>query len=404
MDPKILFPFAVNKHREKIIAFDTTHAWGYQSGEVEYIDLSLGSCGCLPLGFKRKDFFVTVQKELEGFSFLSGEFLTTNNYVVELAEKLYELSNGYRSVFTVSGSDAIETAIKTAKHFQRNTRPLIVGFENSYHGSTYLSSSISGATYLHETYGRDANCRTVPWDLDAVEQLINQYPSQISCLVVESCSWQAGLHTFDSAWWQRLQTLCRHNGILFIIDDIAFCGGKTGRFFGFENNIQPDMICVGKALSGGYYPLSACLVSEDIYNVVKETRYFHGFTYSFNMSGILSTLHYLKVLENENVYDQYQHIKKEATTMFDKITIHKCIRNIRTYGSTWCLDINSGMLTDEDISELFLNNGLYLGIWNSSPSYTKHVLIHLPNIFDQDYFTQLEHRLNIVLEQLSDKL
>jgi adenosylmethionine-8-amino-7-oxononanoate aminotransferase len=280
---------------------------------------------------------------------------------------------------------------------------LILGFENSYHGCTYLSSSISGTTHLHETYGRDPNCITVPWDLDTVEEIINQNKNQISCLVIESCSWQAGLYNFNTDWWKKLQFLCNQNEILLIIDDIAFGGGKTGKFFGFDQTVQPDMICLGKALSGGYYPLSACLVSEKIYDTVKETRYLHGFSYSFNMSGILSTLHYLNVLEEEKIYNQYQHIRETASKLFNSITQYQSVTAIRSYGLTWCLDVNTGNLSDEEISNLFLSNGLYLGVWNS-PAHTKRILIHLPNVFDQIYFDKLEKRITGVLEQLSDNL
>lgn len=400
MDPKLIFPFAVNKQREKVTLFDSTHTWGYTKDNVNYIDLSLGSCGCLPLGFKRTDFFDAVQSKLQDFPFLSGEFLTTNKYVIELSDKLYNLSGGYRSVFTVSGSDAIETAIKTAKHYQGNSKKYILGFENSYHGCTYLSSSVSGTTYLHETYGRDSSCITVPWDLYEVERVMKDLSGQISCLVIESCSWQAGLHSFDSEWWQRLERLCRDNKIIFIVDDVAFCGGKTGKFFGYDSSITPDMICVGKAFSGGYYPLSACLVNERIYDVVKETRYFHGFSYSFNMSGILSTLHYLNVLDNENIYNEYPVIVETADKIFQSLN-YNCLTGIRNYGLTWCLDIKTGSLTDEDVSKLFLDNGLFLGVWNS-PTHTGQLLIHVPNINDAQYFNQLEQRLNCVLGKLSD--
>lgn len=400
MDPKVIFPFAVNKQREKVTLFDSTHQWGYTRDNVDYIDLSLGSCGCLPLGFKRTDFFNVVQERLQEFPFISGEFLTTNQYVVELAKRLYDLSGHYRSVFALSGSDAIETAIKTAKHYQGNKKQYIIGFENSYHGCTYLSSSVSGTTYLHETYGRDPNCITVPWDLDEVERTMKTHAGNVSCLVIESCSWQAGLHSYDNSWWQRLEQLCRSNGVVFIVDDIAFCGGKTGKFFGYNSSITPDMICVGKAFSGGYYPLSACLVNETIYDVVKETRYFHGFSYSFNMSGIISTLHYLDVLSSENVYENYQVVVSTADNIFKSLK-YSCLTGIRNYGLTWCLDIKTSVLTDEDISKLFLDNGLFLGVWNS-PTHTGQLLIHVPNILDDAYFDQLEKRVNAVLGALSD--
>lgn len=391
MDPKLIFPFAVNRYRNNIIPFDGVIEWGYTLGNQDYIDLSLGSCGCFPLGFARSDFSQHVQDRLNTFPHLSGDFLSTNNYIIDLADQIYTLSNGYRSIFTLSGSDAVETAIKVARQSQQNKKPLMLGFANSYHGSTQLSASISGSTYLHQTYGRDANCITLPWDLDQVEQEIRQLGSDnICCLIVESCSWQAGLYSFDDAWWQRLQKLCNSNDIVFIVDDIAFCGAKTEHFFGFNQTIQPDIVCVGKAFSAGYYPLAGCLVNDRIYNAIKDLLFLHGFTNSFNMAGILSTLHYLDVIKKENILDQQSTSRSLANTVFKNFTT-------RNYGLTWCLDITH----NKDSSEVFkimLDNGLYMGLWNSNPN---RLLISVPNTIDINYYTKLEQRLNSAIWKLT---
>ena len=127
MNNKLIFPFAINKHQNNAIVFDGVHDWGYTKDNNNYIDLSLGSCGCLPLGFQRTDFIESVQSKLPEFPFISGEYLTTNKYVIELAERLYSLSNGYRSIFATSGSDAIETAIKVAKNYQPTEKNIILG-------------------------------------------------------------------------------------------------------------------------------------------------------------------------------------------------------------------------------------------------------------------------------------
>jgi putrescine aminotransferase len=396
MDPKIIFPFAVNKDRNKIIEFTSVNKWGYNSHNKDYIDLSLGSCGCFPLGFHRYDFADTVNNQLKGFPHLSGEFLTTNEYVIELAEQLYTLSNGYRSIFTTSGSDAVETAIKVARHLQGKNKKILLGFENSYHGSTYLSQSIGGTTYLHEQYGRDENCISLPWDLDQAEEIINTLDG-VCCLIVETCSWQNGLHKQSQQWWLRLKELCRQRNIIFIIDDIAFCGGKTGHFLGYDLLIEPDIVCIGKALTGGYYPLAGCLVSERLYDTLKETPFLHGFSYSFNMSGILSSLHYLEVIREECILENYHSIHTVADDYFTSLKGHEAVGDVRNYGLTWCLDLNSTNInSNSELLKVFLDHGLYLGLWNSH----KQLLISVPNVLDSDYINQLKSRLSAALKYL----
>lgn len=402
IQPKILFPFAVNNDARQIQTFEACTQWGYSYQGHDVIDMSLGSCGCVPLGFTRKDFSQAVQHA--HYPFLSGDFLTTNTHIVELANQLYNLSNGYSSIFAVSGSDTVEASLKIAKlyHKLRNNpnKKIMLGFDDSYHGSTYLSSSVSGSTYFHEVNGRHPDCYSVSYNLDEVEATINELGAEnISSLIIETCSWQAGLHTYNKEWWLRLQNICKQNDIIFIIDDIAFCGGKTGKFFGFETYITPDIICAGKALSGGYFPLSACLISQKIFTVTKETRFMHGFSYSFNMSGILSALHYLKILDKEGVYDQYPKVKENSTQLFDKLTALPSVKNIRNYGLTWCIDLNIDNITNDYLFDLFFKNGLYLGLWNS-PATTKRILIHTPIINDDSYFNMLDTRLSEVLGQL----
>jgi putrescine aminotransferase len=402
MKTNILFPFAINNDHSKIQVFESCTKWGYNHGEYDVIDMSLGSCGCLPLGFTRTDFTQAVQKN--HYPFLSGDFLTTNKYIIELADRLYNLSNGYSSIFAVSGSDTIESALKVAKLYHtlngKSSKKIMLGFEESYHGSTFLSSSVSGSDYFHNINGRHSDCHTVYYDLDRTEAIINQLGAEnISSLIIETCSWQAGLYSYSKEWWTRLQDLCKQHDIIFIIDDIAFCGGKTGKFFGFESYITPDIICAGKALSGGYFPLSACLISKKLFSVVKETRFMHGFSYTFSMSGILSALHYLKVLDDEHVYKQYDLVKETAIEIFDKLKELPSVKDIRNYGLTWCIDLRIDNMTNDYLIDLFFKNGLYLGLWNS-PAETKRILIHIPSIEDTDYFNIVNARLTAVLKSL----
>jgi adenosylmethionine-8-amino-7-oxononanoate aminotransferase len=400
--PKILFPFAINSDPSKIRTFESCTKWGYKHLDTDVIDMSLGSCGCLPLGFTRTDFAQAVQEN--HYPFLSGDFLTTNEHIIELSDKLFSLSNGYNSIFAVSGSDTVEAALKVAKLYHNlkgnTSKKIMLGFEESYHGSTFLSSSVSGSTYFHDINGRHPDCYSLPYDLDKVEIIIKDLGAEnISSLIIETCSWQAGLFSYSKEWWTRLQELCNRNNIIFIIDDIAFCGGKTGKFFGFDSYITPDIICAGKALSGGYFPLSVCLISEEIYSITKETRFMHGFSYSFSMSGILSALHYLKTLDAERIYEQYDLIKETATVIFDNLKNLPSVKDVRNYGLTWCIDLNIENITNDYLIELFFKNGLYLGLWNS-PAITKRILIHIPNIHDDNYFNTVNARLTAVLKNI----
>lgn len=398
-DPKIIFPYARNNRREAITCFDETTDWGYMRDGKDYIDLSLGSCGSFPLGFKRKDFLEHVSSQAEQFVHLSGEFLSTNRIVAKLAEEFDQFANGYKSIFTLSGSDAVETAIRVARVYHPSKRYML-GMANSYHGSTFMSSSISGSTFLHDMFGRHPDCVTVSWDLQEIEAQINSLGADdISCLIIESCSWQNGLHTQSDAWWKQLRALCTAHDIILIIDDIAFCGAKTTEFFGYNKVAEPDIVCFGKGISGGYFPLSGTLVSDRIFEHIKSTKFLHGFTYSFSMTGILSALYYIDIVKKEGILEDHIKVKNAGTELFERLkTVNSSVIDIRNYGLMWCLDLE--LDSDENtITDLFLTNGLYVGLWNDIAN-TKRLLIQLPVKYDQEYFDTLASRLHDTLKHL----
>ena len=404
ISPKIIFPFAQNNQLDRVTVFDGNSTWGYTKDNKDYIDLSLGSCGCFPLGFKRLDFIDYVSAQAKEFSHLTGEFLSTNKVVLNLAETFSDYTNGYKSIFALSGSDAVESAVRVATLYHKlngNNKESMLGFEDSYHGCTYLSSSISGSTYLHQLFGRHPLCVTVSYSIEKIESQINNIGAdKISCLVVETCSWQRGLYSQDDAWWMQIRKLCTDNNIIFIIDDIAFCGAKTENYFGYNQYADPDIVAFGKAISGGYYPLSGVLVSNRLYDVIKETKFLHGFSYSFSMTGILSATYYNRLVNRENILINHNLVKRAATNLVENLKNTGCIVDARHYGMMWCLDIDiKTSYSDIDISNLFLKNGLYLGLWNDLAK-TKRLLIQFPVVHDQEYFNTLQTKLENTLHQL----
>jgi len=310
--------------------------------------------------------------------FTGGEYMTTNQAVIDLTNKLYELSGGYRSVFALSGSDAVEGAVKLAKLYHTakgNDRKYILGVKDSYHGSTYLTSSIGQLSYM-TTEPADI---CVALDKDDLIDFIKNNSVLLSCLVIETCSWSKGLKQYPRSFWQELRTICREHDVVFILDDIAMCGGKTGSFFGFDPSLEPDIFTMGKALTGGYFPLSATLVSDRVSEIVKHEFLGHGFTYTFSLSGIYSTLKYLEILENEQHFVRYDSVVNTAVSLFTKMGL-----TFRNYGLMFDIDIKS---TSE---QTFYDNGLNIGVWNNG---NDNLMLVIPLTANVEYFTQLEERL-----------
>ncbi len=385
MTSKLIFPYALNSTQE-IRQIEQYTKFGFISQGKDLIDLSLGNCGCFPLGFKRYDIVDRVSNQMKDMPFCSGEFFTTNNSVLELSERLYAMSGGYRSVFALSGSDAVEGALRLAQlyHIQKgNNRNKFLGFTKSYHGSTYLSSSVSDATYMTDFFGKDERCILSNYNLEDIN-------SDLCAVVIETSSWQNGLKDPGEEFWKALRLRCSELDVVLIVDDIAMCGGKTGSFFGFKDLVRPDIFTMGKALTSGYFPLSATMVEHKIFDVIKDQVFCHGFTYSFSLSGIYSTLAYLDVIEREGIFNNFKTIEKDSNDIFTRLQNDNLIQSFNHHGLVYNLNLLSEKPVDTTFEQLLFSYGLNAGMWNEGGS---GLLITIPLNADAEYMEQLETRL-----------
>lgn len=307
--------------------FHSNKKWKY--GEVingvKRIDYNLG-LGCFSLGFERFDIVDYVCNNLKHNLYDNAEDLMdvkTDLSLCEpafaLADKLHQLTNR-KSIFSLSGSDANEGAIKLASayHFlKKSNRKKIVSFNKSYHGSTFLNYQIGNLSNMNYTLDNYENVILLDTQFNLEE--INW--NDVICIIFETRQWGNSLNKYPIDFWQKLEYIRKEHDVILINDDIFIGGGKTGSYLGC-NEIYSDIVTIGKAITGGYFPLSACLYSERIDEVIPDNFYWdHGFTYSFSMSGILSALKYIDILETENILKNIKHIQKKAELIFDNCNI-----------------------------------------------------------------------------------
>jgi len=294
--------------------------FGYQKDGVKTIDRMLG-LGCFMLGFDRMDFVDNVVERFKSEIYESGENLSgdirediyLNKSSFELADKLYHITGGYRSFFSLSGSDANEGAVKLASAFHYYNdlpRKKIVSIANSYHGSTLLNLSIGTSFYVPYQLDSYQHVEVVNDDLDT------EIPwEEVSCVIVETRSWVWSLAPYRDEFWARLSEIRKQYGILIIVDDIFMCGGKHGSFIGCHE-IIPDIVTIGKSITGGYFPLAGTLYSPRVAKVLPSDMWWeHGFTYSFSSTGIISTIEFIDTVNNENLFLRFEDLQKETASV-----------------------------------------------------------------------------------------
>lgn len=200
-----------------------------------------------------------------------------------LGERLVEATFADRVFFTNSGAEAIECAIKTARHYffskGQPERYEIIAFTGSFHGRTLGTIAAGGNPSYLEGFGpaMPGFVHTAPGDLDAVKALVTP---QTCAILIEPVQGEGGVTAMSVEFLQGLRKLCDDNDMLLVFDEVQCGFGRTGRFFAHEwAGITPDIVAVAKAIGGGF-PLGACLATEvAAASMVPGT---HGSTYGGN--------------------------------------------------------------------------------------------------------------------------
>ncbi|WP_338607714.1 aspartate aminotransferase family protein [Pelagibacterium nitratireducens] len=200
----------------------------------------------------------------------------------KLGQRLVDATFADKVFFTNSGAEALECAIKTARHYfwakGQKDRVDIIGFSGSFHGRTIATIAAAGNPAYTEGFGPMPGYKhTKPGDLAAVEALIDD---KTAAILIEPVQGEGGVTAFSDAYLKGLRALCDKNGLLLIFDEVQCGYGRTGKFFAHEwSGVVPDIMTVAKAIGGGF-PLGACLARGEVAeSMVPGT---HGSTYGGN--------------------------------------------------------------------------------------------------------------------------
>jgi ornithine--oxo-acid transaminase len=195
-----------------------------------------------------------------------------------------------RVFFCNSGAEAIESAIKFAR--QDTQRPRILFAEHAFHGLTTGALSLNGGAEFREGFGQLLpGSESVPFgDLESLRRALKN--RDVAAFIVEPIQGK-GVYMAPPEYWSEVQELCRAHGTLLVLDEVQTGLGRTGKFFCFEHwNLKPDIITVSKALSGGFVPVGAVLMTDRVFTSVYsslEKALKHSTTFGRNQLATLAT-------------------------------------------------------------------------------------------------------------------
>ncbi len=276
----------------------------------------------------------------------------THTPAIELAKRLVEISPaGLKKVFYAdNGSSAVEVALKMSFHYHLNNgshRGLFLSLSNSYHGETIGALSVGDVDLYKKTYKHllIENIQTpVPIDqsteaaenaLIELERILGRKGQDISAFIVEPLVQGAGaMHMYNPIYLEGARRLTKKYGILLIVDEIMTGFGRTGTMFACEQaGISPDMMTLSKGLTGGYLPLSATLVTDEIYQAFycdynEHKAFLHSHSYTGNPLACSAALATLDIFVENNILDQNREKSLYMGSLLDKF------RDLPNVGST----------------------------------------------------------------------
>ena len=276
----------LNASVDKIVSADD-YRLHLDTGET-LID-TMSGLWCTPLGYSNEPIKQAMVEQLNILPY-GNNFTGNQNEVTErYAEKLCEITNMDRVYFASSGSAAVETAIKLS------SRSSGICAKHSYHGSTILCSSVSDQS-INEAWGIDDNILIDKFsNVDEFLDWKERVSIEDSFCIIEPVIGAGGVYEWPSNVFTVLEEYQREGGLV-IFDEVITGFGKLGTMFAFQKyDFKPDILVLGKAMTNGYFPMSACLVKE---HVLKDIKFFnHGFTFSGHPVGCAAALATLEELD-----------------------------------------------------------------------------------------------------------
>ena len=294
----------------------------------------------------------------------------THEPVVELSERLSIQTNHVlgHCFYGSDGASAVEIALKMSFHYWRNSghseKQEFICLKNSYHGETIGALSVTDVQLFRDSYApliRNSNIVESPDSrqakdgrsaadianeaADRLETLLQEKGDKIAAIIVEpliQCA--AGFVMYDPVYLKRIRELCDRYRIHLVADEIAVGFGRTGTFFACEQaGIWPDMLCLSKAITGGFLPLSLVMTTDEVYEAFYDMVVSRGFLLSHSYTGnplaCRAALATLDLFKHHNIIARNQAVSGHLTTALKPLEDHPKTRHFRNKGMIWAFDV-----------------------------------------------------------------
>jgi len=299
-----------------------TVEWKAEGAYVEnpagekYLDYA-GGYGMFCLGHRHPRVISAVKDQLDKIPMSAKVFF--NRTIADLAEKLAEISPGKLkySFFCNSGTEAVEGALKLAK--LKTGRRKIIAAQNAFHGKTLGALSATGRDLFRKPFEPLLpDVIHVPYgDTEALEKSVD---GDTAAVILEPIQGEGGIIVPPDEYLKSVRKLCTDTGVLFIADEVQSGMGRTGKMFAVEHwNVEPDIMCLAKALGGGVMPIGAFMGTPEVWEAFRENPLIHTSTFGGNELACRAALETIAVIEDENLMENASRTGKYLMSGMEKI-------------------------------------------------------------------------------------
>ena len=346
-DKLVLHPYENLKDRgtyKRKLIVKSDNIYLYDEDGKRYID-GPGGMWCNNIGHGNKEIAEAIKNQIETMDYCSP-FSESSEKAAELASVLSELSPGDLNTvfFTPDGSSANETALRFIMLYNnilgRPEKKHIISRDRAYHGSTYLTGSITGkdrernnfdfeSTFIHHVgspnpYRRKDNQTVDDFCDEKVKEFEDKIleigPNKVAAYIAEPVLASGGCIVPPKNYIKRFWEICKKHDVLYISDEVVTGFGRLGHFFCSQEEfgIIPDIITSAKGITSGYIPLGAVLISDKLMKDISKdsSSFFHGFTYSGHPVSCAAALKNIEIIKRDKILD---HVKNIAPYFHQKL-------------------------------------------------------------------------------------
>ncbi|MFN7181925.1 MAG: adenosylmethionine--8-amino-7-oxononanoate transaminase [Planctomycetota bacterium] len=343
----------------------------------KYID-GVSSLWCNVWGYKFNIIDNFLKKQIDNIAHSTMLGLSNVN-AIELAEELLKIApkSLHRVFYSDSGSEAVEVALKISYQYWQNKgypdKNKFISFVNAYHGDTIGAVSVGGIDLFHSVYQNllfDTFKIPAPYcyrcqkrknsaccfeSLNILEDVLKQNKDNICGIIVEPKIFAAGGFIVQpDGFLKKIEQLSKKYGVHLILDEVATGFGRTGKMFACEyEKVNPDIMAIAKSLSGGYLPISATLVSREIFDAFRgdyKKTFYHGHTFTGNALACAVAVANLKCMKRYKLLDNVKKMSKILKEEIEKFYNLPGVGDIRQIGLMCGIELVKNKETKEEFS------------------------------------------------------